>query len=240
MRYLTAAAFLLAAIPALAADQPARVQSMLDSMMIGRANSVSFLDENGSPMTAEEFLRQSDAGKVFGAMKKMHKDGPPDVVFRLASKEALAAMQAAPAAKLKAGDAFPEFRLARLDGTVVDNKSLAGRYTLVNFYFALCAPCVKEVPDLNALAKARPDINYLAVTFDPVAESTKFVADTGFNWPVLPDARKLTTAAGIKGYPSMILLDPQGKVVEVTAATRVTAGGGTFGGWLDKHIGAPK
>src|SRR5205085_8277938 len=153
-------------------------------------------------------------GKSFTMTKKAHLGGGPDVTLRLLSKDQLAASQL-PATKLKVGDTFPEFHLTRLDGAPVESKALLGRYTLVSFYFARCAPCVKEVPMLNALAERRKDINVLALTYDSAEESKRFVEEHHLNWVIVPDAKKLLMETiGLRGFPSLALLDPQGKVVE--------------------------
>jgi len=161
------------------------------------------------------------------------------VRVRLTTKEALAEMNK-PLKKMNPGDPFPEFKLTRLDGTTIDKQSLKGRYTLVNFYFAECGPCVKEVPELNALANSRNDINFVAVTFDNPAESKRFVAATGFNWPLLPDAQGVANGAGIKAYPSFVLLDRDGQVVDIALGDKLRANGATVATWLDQKLAAAK
>jgi peroxiredoxin len=222
-----------------AATPPDGVQSLLASMRIEKARSVAYQDQAGKPIGPDEFLKQVAARQPFNVTKKVQDDGVTDVTLKLITEEAAAAVHQPPT-KLKPGDPFPAFRLIRADGKPVDNKALEGRYTLVNFYFAQCAPCIKEVPELNALAQSRKDVNVLALTFDSADETKRFVADTKFSWPVVPDARKLIAAAGVKAYPSMALLDPQGRVVEIMVGQRYAAQGGSIGGWLDKKIAAAR
>jgi len=195
----------------------------------------AYQDQDGKPISAEEFDKQVKAGQPFYVAKKPRKDGPAVVTFHLTTKDKLRAMEPPPP-KVKKGDRFPEFRLARLDGTLVDNKSLEGRYTLVSFYFEDCAPCVKKIPELNAFAQSRNDVNILAVTFDTADQAKRFVAERKFNWPVVADARKLISAAGVRVYPSMALIDPQGRLVEITVGEKGAAGEGSISAWLDKKI----
>jgi cytochrome c biogenesis protein CcmG/thiol:disulfide interchange protein DsbE len=41
-----------------------------------------------------------------------------------------------------------------------------GKIVLLNFWATWCAPCIDELPSLQALQKARPDIQVLAVSID--------------------------------------------------------------------------
>jgi len=50
------------------------------------------------------------------------------------------------------GTAFPKFEGSDLEGNPVDNSLFAGNaFTVVNFWFNGCKPCVEELDDLNAL-----------------------------------------------------------------------------------------
>lgn len=206
-------------------------------MHMEKHSGLSFQDENGNPISGEEFLKQIGAGKLMSVSRKKHEGGDPDVSFRLTTKEQIEQAQQAPS-KVKRGEPFPEFHLKRLDGSSVDNNALQGKYTVVSFYFSTCAPCIKEVPELNALQERRKDINLVAVTYDSTDESRKFVQEHHLNWAIVPEARSLINAVGVKAYPTLALLDPQGKVVDMTFSGTVFANGG-LDAWLDRKIAAP-
>jgi peroxiredoxin len=216
---------------------PASIRELLKYHQEEKFSSLFFYDENGRLMDANAFAEQIKAGKKYSAGKKITGDADPQLVFTIMSKEAIAAATTPPS-KIKPGQAFPEFHLARLDGSAIDNKALNGRYTLVSFYFAGCSPCVKEVPTLNALAEKRKDINLLAVTFDSRDESKRFVDEHHLSWTIVPDAKKLTEDAGVQGYPLFALLDPAGKLIEMAYPGVITKVGGTIEAWLDKKIAA--
>jgi peroxiredoxin len=223
---------------ALAAPEPVQIPEVarhtLEMMQVDKVSSLTLLDEQGKQIDAPTFEKRFKEVGSFNMSKKVHGDAAPDVTLRLVTKEQLAASQV-PATKLKVGDTFPEFHLTRLDGKPVDNKSLLGRYTLVSFYFAQCAPCVKEVPALNALAERRKDINVLALTFDSAADSKRFVQEHHLAWPIVPDAKKLLSdTIGLRGYPGIVLLDPQGKVIEFKVGGDPSGTDAVLNAWVNK------
>ena len=71
-----------------------------------------------------------------------------------AIEEQIAALVPAEGASSAAaqGTAFPQFEGSDLEGNPVDNSLFAGNaFTVVNFWFNGCKPCVEELDDLNAL-----------------------------------------------------------------------------------------
>ncbi|HEX6398356.1 MAG TPA: TlpA disulfide reductase family protein, partial [Steroidobacteraceae bacterium] len=103
--------------------------------------------------------------------------------------------------------AIPPFDLKDLDGRRVTSASLKGKPTLVSFFFATCLPCILEVEPINRYAASRPQMNFLAVTFDEPAEARAFVERFGLRWRVVPDARDFIDRMRVKQYPLMALFD---------------------------------
>ncbi len=65
---------------------------------------------------------------------------------------ALAPAEDAASSAAAQGTAFPQFEGSDLEGNPVDNSLFAGNaFTVVNFWFNGCKPCVEELDDLNAL-----------------------------------------------------------------------------------------
>lgn len=214
-----AAALLLAILAPLSrADAPKppvpeSVQKIIKGMHLENVSDISYRDIDGKEISAQQFADlRKDRQPII--VTKRGKGQDMVAILSITSAEAIKAM-APPPPILKAGEQFPAFQLARLDGAAFDNASLRGRYSLINFYFAECAPCIKEVPELNALAKQRADMNFVGVTFDTTDETRKFVADTSFAWLLVPESKKLIDELRIRTFPSFVLLDPQGKVVAI-------------------------
>jgi peroxiredoxin len=112
---------------------------------------------------------------------------------------------------------MPAFDLEDLAGQRVTSQGLRGKPTLINFYFAQCAPCILEVGPLNGFAASRPDLNFLAVTFDEPAEARAFVNRYKFRWRVVPDARDFIDRMAVNRYPMMALFDANGRLLGMRA-----------------------
>jgi thiol-disulfide isomerase/thioredoxin len=217
-------AFALAVLLALPAAQAqnltreSKLAEHIKAMGLENVQDISYFDEKKVAISRQEFEKRLADGMFFTADKHAEAGKEVKVSLTLVSKEAMQAIRT-PIFKVKAGDPFPAFSLRQLDGTVVNNEALLGRYTLINFMFADCAPCVKEVPYLNAFSKNHPGMNFVAMTFDPDAEAKKFVETTSFEWKMLAGARQTIDAAGVRTYPTFALLDPRGAVVAIAPHT---------------------
>lgn len=108
---------------------------------------------------------------------------------------------------------MPEFELRDLAGRRVTAASLRGKPTLINFYFAECVPCILEVGPLNRFAADRPEMNFLAMTFDEPETARAFVARYKFRWRVVPAAREFIDRVRVKQYPTMALFDGSGRLL---------------------------
>jgi len=214
------AALFIACSSVFAAQHSAEETQFLTGLQVAADADVTYQDENGKAMSFEQFQAASEKNGNFSYEHSKHSAS-----FKLVSAEAVAKAKAQqPKFKLAAGDAAPDFSLKSLDGSTVDSKALRGRYSVVAFYFADCAPCNKEMPSLNAFKAGHPDIQTLAATFDDRDTALAFQAKHSFKWTVLPEARSLINAIGVQEYPTFALFDPAGKLLGVKTITTVDAG----------------
>jgi peroxiredoxin len=176
-------------------------------------SKVSYLDLQGKVISFAEFVALVN-GKPPLVMNKLSTGD--SVRFQVQKPMTMAEYQArrekeAAAFKVKPGQALPDFKLNGLDGKGYDKASLAGRYSVISFFFEACAPCIAEVPSLNKFRELHPELNLVAMTFDDQVKAQRFQDRHKLSWPVLIDSKRFNDALGIQSYPVFVVLDPQGR-----------------------------
>ncbi|WP_240453823.1 TlpA family protein disulfide reductase [Chachezhania antarctica] len=105
------------------------------------------------------------------------------------------------------------------DGAEVTLGDYSGKYVLVNFWATWCAPCRKEMPELNALQQEFGGEDFEVVTIATGRNSpegiTKFFDENGItDLPRTQDPNSaLAREMGILGLPITVLIDPDGQEV---------------------------
>ncbi|PRC92574.1 TlpA family protein disulfide reductase [Solimicrobium silvestre] len=212
---------------------PANAENKIrEKLMLKKIQTITYQDKKGNALTADEFLKRIDAGESYQAVKKFMTDGPSSAVLSLVDKD-LAPKPFKTKYNIKIGDKFPSFHLKQLDGSFVDNQHLMGRYTLFNFFFSECAPCIKEIPDLNSLALKNQSMNFVAMTFDSNSDAQQFVVDTNFKWKIVPDSTKFIDKVGVNTFPAFVLIDPRGVVVGIASVVDFDGADKNLSNWVN-------
>jgi thiol-disulfide isomerase/thioredoxin len=96
-------------------------------------------------------------------------------------------------------------------------ESMLGKMVFFNFWFTKCAPCIKEMPDLNKLKKKYGDENvlYFAITYDKIELVEKFLTRQQLDFTIIPNQQKTIDTFGINFFPTNILVDQKSKVIFV-------------------------
>jgi len=114
-----------------------------------------------------------------------------------------------------------------LNGQPFDQKSLAGKVVLVDFWATWCGPCVAEIPNVLAqYEKYRSQgFEVVGISLDEDREALeKFVTEQKVPWPILYEKPQgegwrhpLATYYGISGIPTVILIGRDGNVITLNA-----------------------
>lgn len=118
---------------------------------------------------------------------------------------------------LQPGVQAPDFRLKNLEGEYMTLDSFKGKYLLLDFWGTWCRWCIKGIPDLKKYYEKYKDrIEFASIDCkDTEEEWREGVAEHELTWTNLfnGDGQEVTLAYGIQAYPTMIIIDPEGKVV---------------------------
>ncbi len=119
-------------------------------------------------------------------------------------------------AKLRVGDPLPGFSLPALDGSQVDSGSLAGKPVVLNFWATWCQPCLREIPELVALAADdRLEVVGIALDEEGAGVVQPFVQSHGMRYTILLGDQQVFLAMGGIAIPYTLVLDRSLRVVNV-------------------------
>ncbi len=128
----------------------------------------------------------------------------------------------------------PTLKIATLDGGEFDLTAQRGKWVVLNYWATWCAPCIKEIPDLSALAD-RDDVEVLGLDYEEVErdELDAFLARHKPRYPIAPvDVYAPPEGWPVpRGLPLTYVVDPQGTVREAFV-------GPVTGADIDKVISA--
>ncbi|MEZ5186786.1 MAG: TlpA disulfide reductase family protein [Candidatus Nanopelagicales bacterium] len=105
-----------------------------------------------------------------------------------------------------------------LNGEQVDTSTWQGSPGVINVWASWCAPCRAEAPELVAVSKKNPDVNFLGLdTRDSDASARAFVKKFGITYPNLPDPNgqlvlQFSDSLPPQAIPSTLLIDGEGRV----------------------------
>jgi peroxiredoxin len=110
----------------------------------------------------------------------------------------------------------PDFTLPSASGTNLRLQEQRGQVVMINFWATWCAPCRREMPQLNRIyGKYRPaGFLLLGVNVDQDQANARGVASKlGVQFPVLFDAKQsVSRLYDLNTMPSSVLIDRDGRV----------------------------
>lgn len=117
----------------------------------------------------------------------------------------------------KVGDQAPAFDVQDLDGATLTLDSLRGKVVVLNFWFIACPPCRSEMPVLNDLVHKYQDrdVVFIAFAADPPEALREFLESHRLLYRVVPDATPIAERFGVRGAPTHMIIDSEGRFGEI-------------------------
>ena len=103
-------------------------------------------------------------------------------------------------------------------GDILKLAELAGKPSVVNFWYPSCPPCRLEMPDLESTWKAHQAdgvqfVGVMATILDTVDEGQEFIEEFGITYPTGVDSGDVVVDFEIIGFPTTVFLDKDLNIV---------------------------
>jgi len=104
-------------------------------------------------------------------------------------------------------------------GAVLSSSQLTGVPVVMNYWYAGCAPCRAEAPELLAISKKFPKVQFVGVNVrDSAATAAAFNRNFKLTWPSIIDTGSGSVALAFTGIvtpaavPTTLVIDKKGRV----------------------------
>jgi len=119
---------------------------------------------------------------------------------------------------INAGDTAPDFSITTDTGKTVTRDTFGGKLLVLNFWATWCAPCIEEIPTLDAFQRqfAKQGVVVLGVSIDRNEKVYRRFLDraqVSFQTARDPEAN-ISASYGTFQVPETYLIDRSGKVIE--------------------------
>ncbi len=110
-----------------------------------------------------------------------------------------------------------DFSLTDMQGNTHTLGNYRGKWIVVNLWATWCAPCIVEMPELQALSQSNPDLVVLGLAVDGENEQRvkQFVERLKITYPIVAAGPEKIKPFSPKGFPTTIVYSPSGLQVMI-------------------------
>lgn len=187
-------------------------RAFLDSKENYRAEFAEALIKQGNGQDGMKILAQQlqTDPAIFTELQSSFTKGFPDLDFYdFFHNVVVKSWKAAPSFSLQSPDKQTTYKL----------EDYRGKWLLIDFWGTWCAPCRREMPDINkfvAKIKDRKDISFLSIACHDNADAVmKYLAANKYQLPSSMSDNKVEKDYVVPGYPAKFLISPTGTVLHI-------------------------
>lgn len=179
------------------------------------ANTV-FKDVNENVISFETFLEWT-SGQTYQIEPIFDEEGNIKVIYVVApsvsQNYSTNTTRFVRSAKQSRFDA-PAFSIADINNKHYTLSALQSKVIVLKFWFINCKPCIAEIPELNHLVDdfKSEEVVFLAPALDKATSLQEFLQQKAFHYNIIPNARKMAHDYNVFGYPTHMVINPQGEV----------------------------
>ena len=112
----------------------------------------------------------------------------------------------------------PNWSLVSLKDKTVNLSDLKGKLVLIDFFYKSCYPCMLALPALQDLHERYSSKGLVVIGIDPYDTKEKddidnFLTNRGVSYTVLLGGKDVAKEYHVSGYPTMFLIDKNGKII---------------------------
>lgn len=118
---------------------------------------------------------------------------------------------------LMVGNKAPDWTLPSPTMDKITLSKLKGKVVLLDFWGTWCVPCIKAMPDIQAIHDEfkNKDVAIIGVSVETesAADPAAFVKRKGFTYPIALDGKTITKDYKVVQFPSIYIVGKDGKIV---------------------------
>jgi len=181
------------------------------------------LDTGARPLARQAFLKQLRTGRFIALRRRL-----PALtlqLYPLASSKTDIATTSKQLADIELdhyqqeGKTLPAFDFRDLNGRHYTPATTRGKVLVLKTWFINCTACVKEFPEVNALAdryRANPDVVFVSLALDNAAYLEAFLTNQQLNYAVVPNSEAyIADSLHLGAYPTHLVVGRDGKIVKI-------------------------
>jgi thiol-disulfide isomerase/thioredoxin len=207
-----------------AADNLADAPALIDRVVAMVAADPDDVQTAGLAMQFASFFETVPGGEPH-AVKALQALGPAFAGSKNPQIQKLGESFAGTLRRLSLPGKPMEIKGTLLGGAPFDQKSLAGKVVLVDFWATWCGPCLAEIPNMLEQYEKYHDKGFeiVGISLDEDrGQLESFVTDKKIPWPILFEqpaegGNALARFYGITGIPQLILIGRDGNVITLNA-----------------------